>query len=123
MDEGETAALLGEGEALCPAVAAFEGLGLEGLAVEGGVPARVGAVGDAQGAALLAGRDLGMGLDGSGVDGDGGLALLAGEDRDAGGQPLDLPDGGAVVLVALAQAGVPSRVRRIAGEPPGGIIT
>lgn len=102
MDEVEAAALGGQFEALGPAV---DGLGLEGLAVEGGLPAFVGPVGDAQDAARVTGGDLAVGLDGSGGDGDRGLALLAGEDDGARQPGFDAPQGGAVLLVATAEAG------------------
>lgn len=100
--EVQTAALRGQLEALGPAV---DGLAGQRLSVQGRRPARVGGVRDPQHAALLAGRDLGVGLDGGRADRN--VLALAGSrgDHDAGDLAVHPPQGAAVELAEAAEAG------------------
>lgn len=119
----EAPALGGQPEALRPAV---DGGLLQGSAVEGGVPAVVGAVGDAQDAALRSGGDVAVRLDGAGADGDGfgtrpgasGGTGRRGDDDGAGDLAVDPPQGAAVALAEPAEAGVASRTRAISRGAP-----
>lgn len=100
--EVQAAAARGQFEALGPAVDGHAG---QRLAVDRGLPARCGLVGDPQDAALVARRDPGVGLDGPGADRN-ALALTAGRDHHhAGHLPVHPPQGAAVQLAEAADAG------------------
>lgn len=97
--EGEPAALGRQREALRPAV---DGRLRQRPAVQGRLPAHSGAVGDAQDPSGLAGRDVGVRLDGPG--GDRQRVGLAADDGGPGDLAVDTPQGTAVELAEPAQA-------------------